>query len=124
MRPCYPWQRKNYVAFDQSLRVCHFLSCITDSSQAQTKLSLNANCEKYSGDFDVIVEYLMTQVLHQKVNEHLDIVSIGSSSPKTLKTNYDKGQELYMPVIYYLHEQWAHFSSAQSTEGQFFCIGH
>ncbi len=55
-------KKTDYTAYDPSTRFCHFLNGITDPALAQVKLSLEANSETYSGDFDATVEYLMNQV--------------------------------------------------------------
>ncbi len=55
-------KKTDYIAYDPRTCVCHFLNIITDPSLAQAKLSLDANCKMYSGNFDATVEYLMNQV--------------------------------------------------------------
>ncbi len=70
----------SYIAYDPGTFVCHFLNSITDSSLSQSKLSLEANCVKYGGNFDVTVKYLMAQVDHQQVNKQLNITSVGSNT--------------------------------------------
>ncbi len=42
-------KKTDYVVYDPSTRVRHFLNGIMDPSLAQAKLSLEANCEQYSG---------------------------------------------------------------------------
>ncbi len=76
----------DYVAYDPSTRARHFLNGITDPSLAQAKLSFEADCDQYSGDFDATVEYLMNQVTHQQVNQQLHIASVDSGAPSCLKT--------------------------------------
>ncbi len=108
-------KKTDYVAYDPSTRVRHFLNGITDPSLAQAKLSLEANRDQYSGDFDATVEYLMNQVTHQQVNQQLHIASVDSSAPSRLKTKNAQGNDLEMPLIEYSNEQWAQLSSAQKT---------
>ncbi len=86
-----------------------------DPALAQAKLSLDANCDQYSGDFDAIVEYLMNQVTHHQVNQQLNIASVDSGTPSCLKTCDDWGNDLEMPLIEYLCEEWAQLSLTQKT---------
>ncbi len=61
-------KKTDYTIYDPSTRVQHFLNGITKPALAQAKLSLEANHQWYSVNFDATVEYLMNQVLHQQVN--------------------------------------------------------
>ena len=108
-------KKTNYVAYDPGTRVRHFLNGITDPSLAQAKLSLEANRDQYSGDFDATVEYLMNQVTHQQVNQQLHIARVDSGAPSRLQTKDAQGHDLEMPLIEYSNEQWAQLSSAQKT---------
>ncbi len=60
----------------------------------------------------------MNQVSEQQVNQRFNIASIGSSAPKALKTNDDKGHNLEMPIINYPPEEWHQLSSAQKSSMQ------
>ena len=111
-------KKTDYVAYDPSTRVRHFLNGITDPSLAQAKLSLEANREQYSGDFDACVEYLMNQVTHQQVNQQLNIASVDTGATVgagRLKTKDARGNDLEMPLIQYTPEQWAQLSSQQKN---------
>ncbi len=77
--------------------------------------SCEANRKQYSGNFDATVKYLMNQVSHQQVNQPLHIGSVGSVTTCCLKTPNDCGQDLEMPLIEYLPEDWAQLLSAQKS---------
>ncbi len=95
--------------------VCHFLNSITDPSLAQAKLSLEANRETNSGNFDATVEYLMNQVQHHQVNQQLNIASVGCGAAGRLRTCDAQGNNLEMPLVQYLSEEWAQLSSTQKS---------
>ncbi len=54
-------KKSNFVANDPCTRVHNFLNDITDPLWAQSKLSFDENCEKYSGNFEAAVQNLMNQ---------------------------------------------------------------
>ncbi len=68
-----------------------------------------------SGDFDSPVKYLMNQVTYHQVNKQLNIGSVGSSAPNRLCTCNDQGNDLKMPLVNYLLEEWAQLLSAQKS---------
>ncbi len=94
-------KRTDYVMYDPSTCVHHFLNGIMDPVLAQAKLSLEANSDQYSGNFDATVKYLMNQVTHHQVNQQLHIASVGSGPPDRLKTRYDCGNDLEIPHATY-----------------------
>ncbi len=47
------------------------------------------------------MEYLINEVIHQKVYQCLNITSMGNSAPKTLKTKDQKGQDLDISAVNY-----------------------
>ncbi len=104
-------KKTDYVVYDPSTCVRHYLNGIMDHALAQAKLSLEANHDQYSGNFNATVEYLMNQVTHHQVNQQLNIASVGSGTPGCLKTCNNCGNDLKMPIIEYLHEEWAQLSS-------------
>ncbi len=108
-------KKTNYIAYDPSTSIRHFLNGITDPALAQAKLSLKANHETYSGNFDATVEYLMNQVEHHQVNQQLNIASICIGAPGHLWTCDDQGNDLEILLICYLPEEWAQLSSAQKS---------
>ncbi len=57
----------------------------------------------------------MNQVTHQQVNQQLNIASVGSGTVGKLKTFDDCGNNLEMPLICYLPEEWAQLSSTQKS---------
>ncbi len=60
-----------------------------DPALAQAKLSIEANCAQYSGNFDATIEYLMNQVPLHQVNQQLNVVSVGSGASGCLRiSNY------------------------------------
>ncbi len=71
-------KKTDYTAFDPSTCVCHFLNGIANPTLAEAKLSLKANCEQYSGNYDATIEYLMNQVLHHQVNQQIHIALVHS----------------------------------------------
>ncbi len=103
-------KQTDYVTYNPNTRVCHFLNGIMDPSLAQAKLSLEANREQYSGDFDATVEYLMNQVTHQQVNQQLHVASVDSGAPSRLKTKDERSNNLKMPLIEYSNKQWDQLS--------------
>ncbi len=105
--------KTDYIAYDPGTRVCHFLNSITDPSLAQAKLSLKANPEMYSSDFDATVEYLMNQVQHQQVNQQLNIASVGSGAAGRHCTRDDQGNNHKIPLVNYSLEECAPLLSAQ-----------
>lgn len=114
-------KKTDYVVYNPSTCVRHFLNGITDPSLTQVKLSLEANHEQYSGNFDACVEYLMNQVTHQQVNQQINIVSVGSGAPNCLKTKDKCHNNIVMPLVEYTNEQWAQLSSGQKTSIQKCC---
>ncbi len=104
-----------YIAYDPSTCVCHFLNGIRDHALAQAKLSLKANRETYSDNFDATVEYLMNQVQHHQVNQQLNIDSVGSGASGRLRTRDDQGNDLKMPLVHYLPKEWAQLLSTQKS---------
>ncbi len=84
-----------------------FLNGIMDPTLVQAKLSLKANHEQYSGNFDATVVYLMNQVSHHQINQQPNIASVGSGAPSRLKTRNEHSRELVMPAIKYSCEEWA-----------------
>ncbi len=63
----------------------------------------------------------MTQVSPLKVNQCLNIVSVGSGASMPLKTKNDEGQDIKMPRIYYSPYQWSWLYSAQKSSMQKCC---
>ncbi len=57
-------------------RTHQFLNSNSDFSLAQAKLSLETNCNTYSGGFDATVKYLTTQVTHQLVTSTLSVLVV------------------------------------------------
>ncbi len=108
-------KKTNYTTYDSSTRVCHFLNSIMDPALAQAKLSLEANHEQYSGNFDAVVEYLMNPFSHHHVNQQHSIASVGSGAPGHLKGCNDCGRELEMQAIKYSLEKQAQLLLAQTT---------
>ncbi len=108
-------KKTDNTTYDPSKRVRNFLNGITNPPFAQANLSLEANCEQYSGNFDATVEYLMHQVLHQQVNQSLLISSMGSDTAGYLKTRNDCGKDLEMPLDDYLPKDWAQLLPAQKS---------
>ncbi len=102
-------KKTDYVKYDPSTPVRHFLDGITDPSLGQAKLSLEANREQYSGNFDATVEYLMNQVTHQQVNQQLNIASVDSGAHGCVNTKDARGNNLEMTLIKYSNEQWAQY---------------
>lgn len=90
--------KTNHVTYDRSTHVHHFLNGITDPSMDQTKLSLEANHNQYSGKFDATVKYLKSQVTHQQVNQQLNIASLDSGTFGRLKTSDTHGNDFKMPL--------------------------
>ncbi len=68
--------KTNYVTYDPIAHVHHFQNGITDPSLDQTKVSLEANRDQYSGKFDTTVKYLKNQLTHQEVNQQLNIAVV------------------------------------------------
>ncbi len=87
-------KKTDYISYNPSTRVCHFLNGIMDPTVAQAKLLLEENCGQYFGNFDATVEYLMNQVLLHQVNQQLNIDCVGSGASGHLKTCDDCGKEL------------------------------
>ncbi len=78
-----------------------------DPLLTQAKLSLEANHDQYSCDFDATIEYSMNQVTHQQVNQQLNIASVGSNMAWKLKNHDKHGHKLKMPLINYLPKESA-----------------
>ncbi len=110
-----PSKKTNYTTYDPSTCVHHFLNGITNPALTQAKLSLEANCKHYSGNFDTTIEYLMNQVQHHQVNKQLNIASVGSGAPGYLEAHDNQGNILEMPLVCYLPEKWTQLSSAQKS---------
>ncbi len=92
-------KKTNYTTYDPSTCVCHFLNGIMDPVIAQAKLLIEASCDRYSGNFDATIEYLMNQVSHNQVNQLLNIASVSSGASVCTK-NYDScGNDLELPLI-------------------------
>ncbi len=89
-------KKTDYTPYDPSTCVCHVLNGIMDPALAQAKLSFEANCDQYSGNFDATVKYLMNQVQHHQVNQQLNVASVGSGASSHLQTCDDQGNNLKM----------------------------
>ncbi len=100
-------KKTNYVSYNPGNCVYLFLNSIMDPFVAQTKLSLDANCDQYSDNFDATVQYLMNQVTHQQVNQQVNIASVGSSIARKLKICDNCRNNLKMPPLCYLPKAWA-----------------
>ncbi len=48
--------KTNYVPYNPSTCVCHFLNGVIHPLLAQAKFSLDANHDQYSGNFDVTIK--------------------------------------------------------------------
>ncbi len=57
----------------------------------------------------------MNQVQHQHINQQLNIASVGSGAAGHLHTHNAQGNDLKMPLVQYLLEEWAQLSSAQKS---------
>ncbi len=57
----------------------------------------------------------MNQVQHHQVNQQLNIASVGSSAPGCLGTCDNQGNNLEMPLVNYLLEEWAQSLLAQKS---------
>ncbi len=98
-------KKTNYVTYNPITCIHHFLNGIMGPALAQAKLSLEANCEQYSVDFDATIEYLMNQVSLHQVNQQLHIASVGIGAPGCIKTRNDCCNDIEMPLKEHLHEE-------------------
>lgn len=75
------------------------MNSIMDPSLALAKLSLFANCKKYTKDFDGTIDYLTTQVSHQAATPCLNIATAGQEIAGALRTKDNKGQDFEMLAV-------------------------
>ncbi len=108
-------KKTDYTAYDPSTCIRHFLNSIMNPALTQAKLSLKANRKTYSGNFDATVEYLMNQVMHHQVNQQLNIASVCSGTYGWLRTCDDQVNNLEIPLLNYLLEDWTQLLSAQKS---------
>ncbi len=108
-------KKTNHVIYDSSTCVYHFLNGITNPTLVQAFLSLEANHDHYSSNFDATIEYCMNQVHHLQVNQQHTIASVGRSAVGKLKTHDDCRNDRRMHLVCYLTKEWAQLSSAQKS---------